>query len=113
MQTNSDDTERLADAATTRDLHFRNLMDNVLAGVMNTTLDGKITFVNRALARMVEFDSSEEMQEECVILRNGSKISETVSADCRSAILALLRQASGWKPLLHDSVIFEPSLITG
>ena len=69
MQTNSDDTERLADAATTRDLHFRNLMDNALTGVMNTTLDGKITFANQALARMVEFDSPEEMQEEGVILR--------------------------------------------
>ena len=81
MQTNSDDTERLADAATTRDLHFRNLVDNALTGVMNTTLDGKITFVNRALARMVEFDSPEEMQEKGVILhwRNPERRQELIA----------------------------------
>ena len=45
MQTNTD--------VTNNDPHFRNLVDNALVGIIDNTLEGKILFVNQALARML------------------------------------------------------------
>ena len=38
----------------TNDPHFRNLVDNALTGIIDNTLEGRILFVNQALARMLE-----------------------------------------------------------
>lgn len=68
--TNIARVKRFSKALNTSDRHFRNPVDNAFTGVLlNTTLGGKITFVNRALARMLEFDSPEEMQAEGMLPR--------------------------------------------
>jgi PAS domain S-box-containing protein len=54
---------------TNNDPHFRNLVDNALTGIMDNTLEGKILFVNQALARMLEFESPEQMQADGTLLR--------------------------------------------
>ncbi len=59
--TNISDVKHFSEVVTTSHLHYRNLVDNALTGVINTTFDGEITFVNQALARMLEFDSPQEM----------------------------------------------------
>jgi len=53
----------------TNDPHFRNLVDNALTGIIDNTLEGKILFVNQALASMLEFESPEQMQAEGILLR--------------------------------------------
>ncbi len=40
---------------------YRNLVENALVGVYRTTLSGEVRYVNRALARMFEFDTPQEM----------------------------------------------------
>jgi len=40
---------------------YRELVDNSIVGVSITTLDGRILFVNNAMARMYDFDSKELM----------------------------------------------------
>jgi PAS domain-containing protein len=57
MHTNTGDTERGSEVVTNNDPHFHNLVDNALTGIIDNTLEGKILFVNRALARMLEFES--------------------------------------------------------
>ena len=42
---------------TNNDPHFRNLIDNALVGIIDNTLEGKILFINQALASMLEFES--------------------------------------------------------
>jgi PAS domain S-box-containing protein len=54
---------------TNNDPHFRNLVDNALTGIIDNTLEGKILFVNQALARMLEFESPQQMQAEGTLLR--------------------------------------------
>jgi PAS domain-containing protein len=54
---------------TNNDPHFRNLVDNALTGIIDNTLEGKILFVNQALARMFEFESPQQMQAEGTLLR--------------------------------------------
>jgi len=40
---------------------FRGLVDNSIVGVFTTTVNGRLTFVNDAMARMFDFDSTELM----------------------------------------------------
>jgi PAS domain S-box-containing protein len=40
---------------------YRSLVENALVGVFNSTLDGRFTFVNDAMARMFDFDTPEQM----------------------------------------------------
>lgn len=40
---------------------YRGLVENSIVGVFATTLDGHITFVNDAMVRMYDFDSTEQM----------------------------------------------------
>jgi len=40
---------------------YRGLVDNSMVGVFTTTLDGRFTFVNDAMARMFDFDSPDMM----------------------------------------------------
>ena len=54
---------------TNNDPHFRNLVDNALIGIIDNTLEGRILFVNQALARMLEFESPQQMQAEGTLLR--------------------------------------------
>jgi PAS domain S-box-containing protein len=53
----------------TNDSHFRNLVDNALTGIIDNTLEGKILFVNQALASMLEFESPQQMQAQGTLLR--------------------------------------------
>jgi len=41
--------------------HYRNLVDNSMIGVFSSRFDGQLTFVNKALSRMFEFDTPELM----------------------------------------------------
>ena len=40
---------------------YRGLVDNSIVGVFTTTIDGQFTFVNDAMARMFDFDSTDQM----------------------------------------------------
>ncbi len=40
---------------------YRNLVDNSMVGVLSTTLDGRFFFVNDSMAKMYDFDSTEQM----------------------------------------------------
>jgi PAS domain S-box-containing protein len=46
---------------------YRDLVDNSLVGVFNSTLDGHFLFVNKALAKMYNFDSPEQMVAESTL----------------------------------------------
>lgn len=48
---------------------YRDLVDNGLVGIYKTNLNGDILYVNEALWRMLEFESSEEMMAESVLKR--------------------------------------------
>ena len=48
---------------------YRDLVDNSIVGIYRTNLAGKILYVNEALARMLEFDSPEELMSEGVLAR--------------------------------------------
>jgi len=85
MHTNSGDTERGSEAVTNNDPHFRNLVDNALTGILDNTLEGKILFVNQALASMLEFESPEQMQAEGILLR-------WCDPEDRKAFIASLKQ---------------------
>lgn len=50
------------DQATNSELHFRNLVANSLTGVVTSTVDGTLTYVNQATANIFEYDSPQEMQ---------------------------------------------------
>jgi PAS domain-containing protein len=69
MHTNTGDTERGSEAVTNNDPHFRNLVDNALTGIIDNTLEGKILFAKQALARMLEFESPQQMQAEDTLLQ--------------------------------------------
>ena len=45
----------------TSEEHYRNLIENAMVGVFTSPLDGQFTFVNKALARMFDFDNPEQM----------------------------------------------------
>ena len=48
---------------------YRELIDNSLVGVYESTLHGELLFANRALLELLEFEDLEEMKAEGVILR--------------------------------------------
>lgn len=50
------------DLATNSELHFRNLIANSLIGVVTSSMDGTLIFVNQAMANMLEYNSPQEMQ---------------------------------------------------
>jgi len=50
------------DKATNSELHFRNLVANSLTGVVTSTVDGTLTYVNQATANIFEYNSPQEMQ---------------------------------------------------
>jgi PAS domain S-box-containing protein len=52
--------ERTAEL-TTSEAKYRDLVDNSMVGVFATTIDGQFTFVNDAMAKMFDFDSTEQM----------------------------------------------------
>ncbi len=53
--------KRILDALTESEEKYKNLVDNALVGVFKTNLEGEILFVNNALARMLEYESPEEL----------------------------------------------------
>jgi len=52
--------ERTAELATS-EAKYRGLVDNSIVGVFITTIDGRFTFVNDAMAKMFDFDTPETM----------------------------------------------------
>lgn len=48
---------------------YRNLVENALVGVFNSTLDGRLIFVNEAMVRMFDFDTPEQMMTQGAIER--------------------------------------------
>jgi PAS domain S-box-containing protein len=48
---------------------YRDLVDNALVGVFKTNLKGDILYVNEALAKMLEFESPDEMISESILAR--------------------------------------------
>ena len=66
---NVTDTRCTATAGKNRDLHYRNLVENAHTGVINSRLDGEITFANQAAATLYEFASPEAMQAESMLAR--------------------------------------------
>ena len=48
---------------------YRDIVDNALVGIYKTNLKGDILYVNEALWRMLEFETSEEMMAESVLKR--------------------------------------------
>lgn len=65
---------------------YRSLVENALVGVFNTRVDGQIDFVNEAFARMLEFDSVEE------ILNSGSVTQYYQDINQRERLLAILKK---------------------
>ena len=52
---------RISEELVRNELRYRNLVNNSLVGVFNTSLDGEFLFVNDALVRIYEFDNPEQM----------------------------------------------------
>jgi PAS domain S-box-containing protein len=48
---------------------YRDLVDNALVGVYRTNMEGEILYVNRALWKMLEFESAEDMMSEKALKR--------------------------------------------
>lgn len=48
---------------------YRDLVDTALVGVYRTSLSGEIIYVNNAMAKMLEFNSPEEMMEDGVVAK--------------------------------------------
>jgi len=48
---------------------YRDLVDNALVGVYKTRMNGDILYVNEALARVLEFETPEEVMSESVLVR--------------------------------------------
>lgn len=61
--------EQTEEALRESERKYRDLVDNSIVGIYRTNLAGKILYVNEALARMLEFDSPEEMMSEGVLAR--------------------------------------------
>ena len=61
--------EQTEEALSESERKYRDLVDNSIVGIYRTNSAGKILYVNEALARMLEFDSPEEMMAEGVLAR--------------------------------------------
>ena len=61
--------EQTEEALRESERKYRDLVDNSIVGIYRTNLAGKILYVNEALAKMLEFDSPEEMMSEGVLAR--------------------------------------------
>jgi len=61
--------ERAEKALKDSEKKYRDLVDNSLVGIFKTNLKGDILYVNEALAKMLEFESPEEIMIENVIVR--------------------------------------------
>jgi two-component system cell cycle sensor histidine kinase/response regulator CckA len=61
--------EQTEEAPRESERKYRDLVDNSIVGIYRTNSAGKILYVNEALARMLEFDSPEEMMAEGVLAR--------------------------------------------
>jgi PAS domain S-box-containing protein len=61
--------KRVADDLIKSETKYRGLVDNSIVGVFNTDISGQFIFVNKALARMFEFDSPEQMVVEGALAR--------------------------------------------
>ncbi|MEN8264425.1 MAG: PAS domain S-box protein [Nitrospirota bacterium] len=75
MEISRDITElkKTEDSLRKSEKQFRDLVDNSLAGIYETNLEGKILYVNEALCRIAGYDSSEEMMRENVLAKYKNK----------------------------------------
>jgi len=53
--------KRMLDALSESEEKYKNLVDNALVGVFKTNLEGDILFVNKALSRMLEYESPDQL----------------------------------------------------
>jgi len=53
--------KRMLDALSESEEKYKNLVDNALVGVFKTNLEGVILFVNNALARMLKYESPDQL----------------------------------------------------
>lgn len=65
--------EKRSAELTLSETKYRGLVENALIGVFNSTIDGRLKFVNGALARMFDFDTPEQMIAQGAIERWGNK----------------------------------------
>ena len=69
LEKSETERERAEAALRESERKYRDLVDNSIVGIYRTNLAGKILYVNAALARMLEFDSLEEMMSKGVLAR--------------------------------------------
>jgi diguanylate cyclase (GGDEF)-like protein/PAS domain S-box-containing protein len=55
------DRRKFEDALRESETRYRTLVDNALVGIYKSTIGGELLFANKALLRMLEYDSAEEM----------------------------------------------------
>ena len=67
---------------------YRDLVDNSLVGVFNSSLDGQLLFVNDALARMYDFENPEQMMAE-------GSLGRWADPKQREQLMSLLREHGG------------------
>jgi PAS domain S-box-containing protein len=78
--------KQVEEALRNSEKNYRDLVDNALVGVYKTNLKGKILYVNEALAKMLEFESQQEMMADPVLLRYDNP-------DDRQAFIAELKRS--------------------
>ena len=63
------DRKRAEEDLNRSEKNYRNLVDSSLVGIYQTNIKGQIQYVNNALVKMFEFDSSQEMMSQNVLVR--------------------------------------------
>ncbi len=79
------ENKRLEEALKKSEKRYRDMLENAPVGMYNTSLKGEILYVNRALARILGFDSPEDMIHEGVLARYKDP-------EKRKTLLAILKE---------------------
>ncbi|MBI5058078.1 MAG: PAS domain S-box protein [Nitrospirae bacterium] len=91
---------------------YRSLVDNSLAGVYKTNIKGDVIYANNALAKMLEFDSPDEVMTRSVLtfykdINEREKIIESlkVTGGVRTIEVALLTKTGKTRDVLMSAVL--------